>query len=272
MLLVDFDSTFTGKNQELTPAQREVVAQLRKTFSVRETARIMEISAGAVQSTMRRLKQKGSLKSGSRKGRPKKLGKVTMRWLKKYILLNRKSTLMETLGVLNSSLNINISESSLRRYLRRLGFKGCVAARKPFISGINRIKRLKFAKKYQRLRPQLWTHVIWSDESTFQLFGARSRPYVWRRPGERFFPACLCPTVKHGGGSIMVWGMMTAHGPGPIYRVDGTMRGDQYRKVLNEVMLPAARAQFGRNFVFQQDNAPCHTSNIMKSWFEENSV
>ena len=70
----------------------------------------------------------------------------------------------------------------------------------------------------------------------------------------------------------MVWGMMTAHGPGPIYRVDGTMRGDQYRKVLNEVMLPAARAQFGRNFVFQQDNAPCHTSNIMKSWFEENSV
>jgi hypothetical protein len=49
------------------------------------------------------------------------------------------------------------------------------------------------------------TCLIWSDEMSFTLFPMSGRVYVWRTPKEAYNPECLVPTVKHGGGSVMVW-------------------------------------------------------------------
>ena len=46
---------------------------------------------------------------------------------------------------------------------------------------------------------------MWSDESNFTIFPNCGKEYVRRRPGEEFRKDCLKPTVKHGGGKIMVW-------------------------------------------------------------------
>jgi hypothetical protein len=48
-------------------------------------------------------------------------------------------------------------------------------------------------------------HMIWSDESSFTLFSTSGRVYVWRTPKKAYNPECLVPTVKHGGGSMIVW-------------------------------------------------------------------
>jgi hypothetical protein len=48
-------------------------------------------------------------------------------------------------------------------------------------------------------------HMIWSDESSFTLFPTSGRVYIWRTPKEAYNPECLIPTVKHGGGCVMVW-------------------------------------------------------------------
>ncbi len=37
---------------------------------------------------------------------------------------------------------------------------------------------------------------------------------VWRQPGEEYKDKCVLSTVKHGGGSVMVWGCMSAAGTG----------------------------------------------------------
>lgn len=47
--------------------------------------------------------------------------------------------------------------------------------------------------------------ILWSDESIFQLIPG-SRVIARRRVAERFHPDCVVSTVKHGGGSIQVWG------------------------------------------------------------------
>jgi hypothetical protein len=48
---------------------------------------------------------------------------------------------------------------------------------------------------------------IWWVESYFTPFPTSGRVYVWRTPKEAYNPECLVPTLKHGGGSVMVWAL-----------------------------------------------------------------
>ena len=47
---------------------------------------------------------------------------------------------------------------------------------------------------------------FFTDESRFELFGTKRRVYIRRYPGERFRKECVVPTMKHGCGSLAVWG------------------------------------------------------------------
>ncbi|GBM76860.1 hypothetical protein AVEN_3914-1 [Araneus ventricosus] len=57
-----------------------------------------------------------------------------------------------------------------------------------------------------------WESVIFVDESKFNILGSDGRIIVWRKPNEELKPKNLLPTVKHGGGGIMVCGCFAASG------------------------------------------------------------
>ncbi len=62
--------------------------------------------------------------------------------------------------------------------------------------------RLKFANDSE----ENWVKVLWSDETKIELFGINSTRRVWRRRNADYHPKNTIPTVKHGGGNIMLWG------------------------------------------------------------------
>ena len=64
-----------------------------------------------------------------------------------------------------------------------------------------------------------WNHVLWSDEMKINLYGSDVFKYVWRRLGEEYEDKCVMPTVKHGGGNVMVWGCMCAASVGELLHV-----------------------------------------------------
>ena len=67
-----------------------------------------------------------------------------------------------------------------------------------------------------------------------KLFGKNSTFRVWRRKNAELNPKNTLPTVKHGGGNIMLWGCFSAKGPGRLIRVKERMNGAMYREILSE--------------------------------------
>uniref|UniRef100_A0A8C8K1R5 Metallophosphoesterase 1 n=1 Tax=Oncorhynchus tshawytscha TaxID=74940 RepID=A0A8C8K1R5_ONCTS len=75
----------------------------------------------------------------------------------------------------------------------------------------------------------VWSdEIIWSDETKIELFGNNDHRYVWRKKGEACKPKNTIPTVKHGGGSVMLLGCFDAEGTGTRNKIDDIMREDNY--------------------------------------------
>jgi hypothetical protein len=90
--------------------------------------------------------------------------------------------------------------------------------------------------------------ILMSDATNIELFGLNANCHLWRKPG-------TIHTVKHGGGSFMLWGCFSAGGTGRQVRIEA-----KYREILDENLQNTEDLRLGQRFTFQQDNNPKHTA------------
>ncbi len=122
----------------------------------------------------------------------------------------------------------------------------------------------QFAEDKQTKVMDYWNHVLWSDETKINLFGSDGAKRVWWG-GEKYKDNCILPTVKHGGGSVIVWGCISAAGTGELQFIEGTMNANMYCEILKQSMIPSLR-RLGRRAALQHDNDPKHTSKTTTAW------
>lgn len=70
----------------------------------------------------------------------------------------------------------------------------------------------------------------------------------------------------------MIWGCFTYNGGSSVSFVSGKINSQAYQSVLASHILPNAKFLAVENFKYQQDNAPIHSSNSTKNWFQDNNV
>lgn len=151
--------------------------------------------------------------------------------------------------------------------LHEAGICGRSPRKKPFISEANRVKRLEFAREYINKSRSFWQTVIFSDESKYNLFGSDGRGYVWRKKNTELQTKNLLPTVKFGGGKVLVWGCMAASGVGNLVFIEGHMTAQMYIDILRDNLKSSARKLGLENsFHFQQDNDPKHTAHLTREF------
>ena len=73
----------------------------------------------------------------------------------------------------------------------------------------------------------------------------------------------IVPTVKHGGGSVMVWGRFSTVGVGELIKVENTMRKEDYKQIFEQHAIPPCCHLIGRNFIMQQDKDPKHSYKLV---------
>lgn len=81
-------------------------------------------------------------------------------------------------------------------------------------------------------------------------------------------PVCVVPTVKHGGGSVLIWGCFSHAGTGNLVKIEGIMRKEQYRNILEHDAVPSGSKLIGENFIFRHDNDPKHTAALCKNYLQ----
>jgi hypothetical protein len=123
-------------------------------------------------------------------------------------------------------------------------------------------KGLEWAKAHAHWSAEDWLSVIFSDESKFNLIGSDGLSWCWRKPGEEFDERYTKKVVKHSGGSVMVWGCLTAKGLGQICHIKGNMVMSLYMDILDDEFLGTLHdLEINKTDIyFQQDNDPKHTS------------
>lgn len=257
-----------GKKRELTVPERERIINLWKDgLSQRKIGKLVDKSRATVQSVMRKYKTEGIITNKTRQGRPRKLTEREERQILREVTKNPKLSVAQLHADIKEKCRIDVSASTVRRTIHRGGFKGRIARKKPWINATNRKKRLDFAKKYVNMSPDYWEKVIFSDECKVCVFDTAGSQRVWRKPGQEFQKENINPTVKHGGGSVMIWGCMAAAGVGNFCFVEGTMDRWQYLRILQQnVQTSADKLGIAEGYYLQHDNDPKHTAKIVKEW------
>lgn len=246
-----------------------ILRDAKRNLSQRKIAEKFGVSRGAVQKIILKHQKFGSVADRTGRGSKRKSSART----DDLIIRQIKKDPRTTVRAIKERLDLTISERTIRRRMAERELKSYFAKKRPMISKVNKHKRLLFARNHINKPLEFWKHVIWSDESKFELFNKKRRLRVWRKSDEGLQDRHLQPTMKHGGGNIMVWGCFSWFGVGNLAQINGIMTAEGYIDILCE-NLEESMLKMGleNNNTFQQDNDPKHTAKKTRAFFRSTRI
>ena len=125
-----------------------VIALWQDGQSQRSIAKTLCISPATVQSIEEKFKKVGKLENQPGRGRKRKTTARQDRSLIKRFEINARSSTTAAAKELEESFGLSLTPQTIRNRLHEANLHGRTPRNKPYISPINRKKRLEWAKKY----------------------------------------------------------------------------------------------------------------------------
>uniref|UniRef100_A0A4W5NT11 IKAROS family zinc finger 4 n=1 Tax=Hucho hucho TaxID=62062 RepID=A0A4W5NT11_9TELE len=108
--------------------------------------------------------------------------------------------------------NPSISAQTVRNRLREAGLRACRPVVGQVLTRHHWQQRRQWAQTHRRWTRQDWQNVLFTDKLWFCLTRGDGRFCVYHRRNERYTEACTLERDRFGGGgSVMVWGGVTAY-------------------------------------------------------------
>ena len=163
--------------------------------------------------------------------------------------------------------------TTISQALHKSGLYRRVARRKPLLKKAHLESCLRCAINHSGDSEAMWQKVLWSDETKMELFGLNAKRFVWCKLNTAHHPKNTITTVKHGGGSIMLWECFSSAGTVALVRIEGKMDGAKYRKILEKNLLLCARKlKLEWKFTFLDDNDLKHTAKATLEWLRNKKI
>ena len=252
-----------GKKSVSEETKWQIVGMTKLNISNREIDRRLGVSEKCVRTTLRNYSEFKQVKDLPRSGRPRKLSEKSENYIFRMQRKDPKKSYKNIAREFNeSSVNITISKSTVRRVLKRKGLDAFVAARKPLLTARDRLQRLRWCRERLKWSVEEWARVLFSDEANFEVFNRKSKVIVKRMRGEKFLSRHIVPRLQGGGGSVGIWGCFCHKGKGLCSIYQGRVNRFTYISILKNCLKPSVRQYYPRNakWIFQQDGAPAHTA------------
>ncbi len=195
-------------------AQRQNCGKAQICPRLKKNSAALKVPKSTVASIILKWKMFGTTRTLPRAGRNR-----GRRALVREVKMNPKITVAELQRCIRE-MGESCRKSTITAALHQSGLYGRVARRKPLVSARHMKACMEFAKKHLKDSKMVTNKVLWSDETKIELFGLNSKRYVWRKPGTAHHLSNTVPTVKHGGGSIMLWGCFSAAGTGRLVAIE----------------------------------------------------
>lgn len=245
--------------------------------SSKQISIILNVPLSTIKNWKKKLNSKQDLLKKVVKRKRLLISNTTARRMKLWLLCGKCSTIKELQLIWNRSEENKYKYSTILRALKRIGMIPMKKVKKPSLTAEHKKKRLIFARKLLKQKFN-WSNVLFSDETKINLNGSDGTKVAWVRKEAKNHNIInnkrIISTKKFGGGSIMVWGCFGIKDIGFVCNLEGNINSSDYIDVLDQFMLPSVEycVEDKSNYIFQQDNASIHTSNMTKNWFEKNSI
>ncbi len=235
----------------MTPHGKELSEDLKKRNAAlhkdgvgyKKFAKTLKLSCSTVAKTIQRFNRTGSTQNRPRHGR--QLSARAQRHIQRLCLENRRMSAASIGAEVEGVGCLSVSAQTIHRSLHQIGLHGCRPRRKHLLNIMHKNACKQFSEDKQTKDMDYWNHILWSDETKINLFGSDGVKRVYK-------DKCVLPTVKHGGGSVMVWGCMSAASTGELQFIEGTMNANMNCDILKQRMIPSLQ-RLGRRAVFQHN-------------------
>lgn len=222
-----------------------------------------------VHRILRRYRNTNNVTPDKSTGRPRKTTAREDRLLLNMVRRDRTRSARALSQDWQQTLNRPISRETTNRRMLERGYKAYRPVKKPKLSARHKALRLNFARQHQNLTVPHWRHVVFADESRFELHRVDGRMRVRHLRGESLQDDCVQEIVTGHGGSVHVWGAFHNGGTSQLVTLQNNVNGMVYRNILETNLIPWARGVFGDNWRFQDDNAPAHRARIVQDFIAQ---
>ncbi|GFW81313.1 transposable element Tcb2 transposase [Trichonephila clavipes] len=185
----------------------------------------------------------------------------------RYIVLQSRRNRRQTAGEIARHTTQATGRPISRFTVARRLHGGGLFARRPVrcvpLTPVHRRRRSLWCREHRNWRDNEWGRVLFTDESRFSLSSDSHRILIWRERGSR----------NHPSNSGLVWGGIRLGSRTDLHIFDaGSVNGIRY---CNEILLSYVRlfrGAMGLQFLFMDDNAPCHRTVAAEQLLESEDI
>ncbi|GFX44786.1 transposable element Tcb1 transposase [Trichonephila clavipes] len=216
-----------------------IIGKLEEGRSVTSVAAEFGIAHSIVSRRWRQFQTTGTAIRGFSSGRPRGTTPADDRYIVLQARRNRRQTAGEIARHTTQATGRPISRFTVARRLHGGGL---------------------FARRPVRCVPLTPAHRR-RHESRFSLSSDSHRILIWRERGSRNHSSNIIERDRYGGRGVLVWGGIMLGSRTDLHIFDaGSVNGTRY---CNEILLQYVRlfrGAMGLQFLFMDDNAPCHST------------